>query len=479
MQFNQEYFKSEDFRELLESYETAVESGSYPFMDADDLVDIADYYNMMEEHEKAVDAVNHALDLYPNATLPNVFMAREALQFNEYETALLYANAIEKRDDPDYHYLRAEIMIAKGETEQADRYLRDYGLTIPADEYEDFIRDCANLYIDYGVSDKAYEWMLRSKGDDSVDFKELMARTLFGLGKYKDSQRLFNELIDHDPYSKQYWNALASAQYMNEEYSEAIDSSEFVLAIDPNDPEGLVSKANGLVRLGNFEEALKYFRRYTEVEPDDDYGVFHLGICLASLGQYEEATEQLEAVLEMVLGDEPYLPQLYQELAFCYSIQKQLDKAMEMLDKTETLKCDHIDIMVIRGHLQLENGQVEAAEQSFTQAIVQSDSEPAVLLRIIISLFDNHYIHACYEMFKKFFVLIHQMQLDFNDGYSYMALCCYELGYTKEFLYYLKLACEKNPNEAKATLGPMLPESMEVRDYYVYMKNAINSKSFN
>ena len=25
------------------------------------------------------------------------------------------------------------------------------------DEYEDYVRDCANLYIDYGISDKAYE----------------------------------------------------------------------------------------------------------------------------------------------------------------------------------------------------------------------------------------------------------------------------------------------------------------------------------
>ena len=78
MQYDQEYFGSEEFRELLDSYETAVADGNYPFIDADDLVDIADYYNMSGDYDRAMAVVDYALQLYPNATLPNVFMAREA-----------------------------------------------------------------------------------------------------------------------------------------------------------------------------------------------------------------------------------------------------------------------------------------------------------------------------------------------------------------------------------------------------------------
>lgn len=408
MPFDEDYYKSEDFRELLDSYERAVESGSHPFMDADDLVDIADYYNMNGDYDKANRVVDHALELYPEATLPNVFKARQALQEGDYELARDYADDIEHKDDPDYHYLVAEIMIAEGNIEQADRYLRDYGLTVDADEYEDYVRDCANLYIDYGISDKAYEWMMRSKGDDSTDFKELMARTLFGLGKYKDSQRIFNELLDKDPYSKQYWNALASAQFMNKEYDEAVTSSEYVLAIDPKDPEGLLNKAQGLLQLGNYEEALKLFDRFCDLVPEEE---------------------------------RPFNP---------------------------------ADLMVIRGHVQLEKGLVDEAETSFREAINISDGAPDILLRIIVSLYDNRYIHACYEMLKNFFSVVGQMQPDFNEGYSYMVLCCYDLGYTREFMHYLKLACEKNPYEAQNTLAFLFPEGMEAEDYYAYMKERLN-----
>ena len=475
MEIDEEYFKTEDFQELLTSYEASMNAGTHPFMDADDLVDIADYYSFYGQQEKAEEVIAYALELYPHATLPNVFMARQALMDQNFELAQQYADQIESHDDPDYHYLRAEIMIAEGHIDEADRYLRDYGLTVEPDEYEDFVKDCANLYIDYGISDKAYEWMMRSKGDDSDDFKELMARTLFGLGKYKDSERLFNELIDRNPYSKQYWNALASVQFMREDYSNSITSSEYAIAIDPQDPEGILSKANGLYRLNNYEEALKWYQRYEELIPDDEFGVLHQGICLLNMERNDEALEKLEASIAIAPDDSPFRVQIYQELAFCYSAKKMLEEALQMLDKTETLDCDHIDNMVLRGHFLLENGHIDRAEKAFKKAILESDYAPHVVLRIIVSLYDNHYIQACYEMLKKFLEYANTYAPEFKSGYAHMALCCYDLGRKDEFLEYLKKAVEATPSETRIVLSCLFPPEIKVSDYYEYMKEKLNN----
>ena len=429
MQVNEEYFDTDDFRELLESYETSIEAGHPVFMDADDLVDIADYYNAHDDYDKAVEAIDYALELYPRATLPNVFKARDALMKGDFEAARQYADNIEEHDDPDYHYLQAELLVAEDRIDEADRYLREYGKTVDADEYQDFVKDCANLYIDYDVNDKAYEWMLRCKADDSDDFKELMARTLFGLGKYHDSERIFNELIDRHPFSKHYWNALASAQFMRQDYSGSVSSSEYAIAIDPHDPEGLLTKANGLFQLENYDEALKYYQRYVEEVPED----------------------------------EPALESIYMELAFCYSHNRQIDKAIEMLDKAGG---DAIDKMVVKGHLLLENERVEEALEAFQTAITMSDSTPSVLLRIIVSLYDNRYLTACYEMFGKYFEYIRATDSEYPDGYAYMALCCYDMGRKSEFLHYLREAVKRNPEETRLVLGFLFPDDVEPKDYY-------------
>ncbi len=475
MSIDEEYFKSKEFKDLLESYETAMEQGNAPFMDADDLVDIADYYSWQEEPEMADKAIEHALELFPASTLPNVYKARNALTQGNFEEARQFATAIESHDDPDYHYLIAEILIAEGKTDEADQYLRNYGKSVDPDEYQDFIKDCANLYIDYDVSDKAYEWMMRSKGDDSDDFKELMARTLLALGKYKDAIRLLNELVESNPYSGEYWNALASAQFLNEEFSEAVTSSEYAIAINPEDPNAISSKANALMRLNNYEEALKYYERFSELVPNDEFGWLHQGFCLAYSEQTEKAIEMLNKALEVCPADSPFLVQIYQELAFCYGTLKNPEKAMQMLDKTEDLECDHIDMSVVRGHILLQNGLVKQAEEAFKNAIMHSESSPEVLLRIIVSLYDNHYLNACYTMLVKFLGMIKDYYPDFRGGYAYMALCCYDLKKVDDFMKYLRLAVKYNQKEAKEVLSPLFPQGTPVSEYVKYMEQRIEN----
>ena len=101
MNIDEEYFKSEEFQELLESYEASINAGSNPFMDADDLVDLADYYSWQGFDDKAEAAIDYALELYPSSTLPNVFKARKALSDGDFKQAEFYRDEIDSHDDPD------------------------------------------------------------------------------------------------------------------------------------------------------------------------------------------------------------------------------------------------------------------------------------------------------------------------------------------------------------------------------------------
>ena len=468
-----EYFKSEEFKEILQQYEESVGSGHPTYMDADDLADIADYYHYEGRMEEAADAINLAMQLNPNAVGPLLYKAREAMSLQDFDKAREYAARIESLDGPEYLFLKGEILICEGKSNEADEVFREHFREVPPDEHIDFVYDVANLFSEYQQHDKAFEWMARSQGDDSDDFKELMARTLFGLGKYKDSERIFNELLDHDPYSNRYWNSLASAQFMNEDYSASITSSEYAIAIDPEDADSILSKANGLYRLENYEEALKYFERYNEKEKDDEFGYLHQGTSLIYLGRYAEAITRLEKAAEIAPADSQYLPEIYQELAFAYSEQKLPETALYYIDKTKDLNCDHVDMEVIRGHILLASQRIEEAEKVFKDTITNSGNAPRTMLRIIVSLYDNRYLEASYLLFKKFFSYVDK---DFNEGYSYMALCCYDLEKYDEFIEYLRLSVERNPKEAKLVLGQLFPKGMQVHDYETYITNQLNHK---
>ena len=468
-----EYFKSEEFQKILRQYEDSVKSGHPVYMDADDLADIADWYQYNGHQEEADEAVNLALEYNPEALGPLLYKAREALSLRDFETAYEYADHVEAADAVEAFYLRNEILICEGKEEEADEHFREHLKEVMPDEQMDYVYDVASIYSDYNIFDKAFEWIARSQGDDSDDFKELMARTLFGLGKYQDSERIFNELIDHNPSSTRYWNALASAQFMREDYHAAITSSEFAIAIDPNDADGLLSKANSLYNLENFETALSYFQKYSEKMKDDEFGYLHQGTCLINLGRFEEAIEVLKKGEATSPPDSNYLPEIYQEMAFAYSELHQPETAIYYLDKTDSLECDHVNVSIIKGHVLLSNKRAKEAEEAFKKALINSGNAPKTMLRIIVSLYDNHLVQPSYKLLKGFLTLVDD---DWKEGYSYMALCCLDLKKYDEFLKYLKLAIEKNQREARLVLGSYFPKEVEPKDYYDYMKKKLNSK---
>ena len=464
------YFESEGFKKLLEQYEDSVKSGHLVYMDADDLADIADYYHYEGRLDDAAAAIELALQFNPDAIGPLLYKAREALSLNNFRTARDYAERIRIIDQAEYLYLLGEILICEGKTEEADELFRKQFMELPPDEQMDYVYDVANLFAEYIDYNKSFEWMARSQGDDSDDFKELMARTLFGIGKYEDSSKLFNELLDHNPYSKVYWNALASAQFMSEDYGASIASSEYAIAIDPNDAESILTKANGLYHLENFEEALSYFEKYSEKNNTDEFGYLHQGTCLINLGRFEEAISRLLIAEDLALPDSQYLPEIYQELAFAYSELKQPETALYYIDKTENLDCDHIDMEVIRGHILVANKRLREAEIVFKNVILESGNAPKTMLRVMVSLYDNRYVSASYKLFKKFFNFVDD---DWNEGYSYMALCCWDIKHYDEFIDYLKKAVEKNPKEAKMVLGHLFPIGMKVTEYQQFIEESL------
>ena len=168
-----------------------------------------------------------------------------------------------------------------------------------------------------------------------------------------------------------------------------------------------------------------------------------------------------------------HLSSIYQELAYAYSELKKIDKALYYIEKAKDYDCNYSDIEIIRGHILLSNGMKKEAEEAFSNALLHSQDVSKTMLRIIVCLFENHYVQHSYALFKNYFKVVDE---DWNEGYSYMALCCLNLKKKDEFLYYLKTAVERNPREARDVLKDLFPEDMQPEEYYEYMLNEVNNQ---
>ena len=106
-----DYFDSNEFRDLLKSYEESVRSGVPLFFDTDDLTDIADYYQLTGNNKSANKAIERALEIDSGAVLPLIFKIRQALQNCDIKSAKRYFSQITDKDNPDYKFIKAEIYL--------------------------------------------------------------------------------------------------------------------------------------------------------------------------------------------------------------------------------------------------------------------------------------------------------------------------------------------------------------------------------
>lgn len=470
MPIQDKFYESPEFKEKFQLYENAQASGTSVYLEPDDLTDIAEYYHILGNIDACKNTVDYAIKMFPGATMPLVFRSRVALLM-EHDVALAeeYAEMIDDKADLEYLYLKAEIMIVDDRAEEAETFLRDAYEELDDDEDKaDFLIDVANLYADYELMEYAQQWLSLSEEYDSTDYKELQGRIAMGLGDYEESNRIYNELIDRNPYSFTYWNQLASSQLLHNEIMESIQSSEFALAINPDDEDATLNKANGLFNLGNFEEACKYYERFTKISPNSEVGEMFLGISLINLNRTEEGVEHLKKAESLADAFSEYLHDIYVELAYSLTALGKHEDAMEYIEKISQLDdCDPYETDVLKGNVHLQKGETAEAMKCFQHAVTASNGSPRVILRIGICIYDNGYYSLAYDVFH---LLLDDASDEWKDGWSYLALCCMLLSRKDEFVYAVRKACQQNPVEAKMVLGEIFPENLSPDDYVNYLK---------
>ena len=261
------YYQSDKFKQILCKYKELHKDNISEFLEPEELTDVAEYYHYIGEDQKAAEATDYAIRMYPTATTPFAFKARMALLCDDNpQKADDIAEMIVDKSDLDYLYLKAEIMIVDNKVDEADCFLfNQYNDTVSIEEREDYVLDVAALFSDYEETEYVEKWLSRSTKTEDNDYKELHARILKSRGKYKESEAILNELLDANPYSGPYWNQLAQNQLLRNDINDSITSSEYSIAINPDDEEAILNKANGLFTLGNYDEALKYYERYKKL----------------------------------------------------------------------------------------------------------------------------------------------------------------------------------------------------------------------
>lgn len=332
MQTSDDYFRSEEFLNKLEEYERAISEGAGIYMDINDLADIVDYYNSLKNYDGAMHAADVALSLFPGAAAPLLFKARRALDEGDLAGAKRLAKQIEDKSQFEYAYLTAEIAIAQNDMNKSEKILLSSYANETCDrDREDFSLDVAELYIDYGVYDLAGEWLARCKDKSSADFFELSGRRYYSIGNYDEARKNLNNLLDKNPYRYQAWNLLSTIQADKENYSEAVTSCEYSLAIMPENIEGLLCMVRGLIGLDNIERATEFALKAARTQVDEPNLYSRIMAMMIDAGYHRNAYDFFNYCKANIMPYGLWDGYSYMAIACC-----ELDKMEEFEDNLRT-----------------------------------------------------------------------------------------------------------------------------------------------
>lgn len=292
------YYQTEKFKAILNTYEELQQGNIGGFLDAEELTDIAEYYHYKGMMKEMMDTLNYTINIFPGAVAPIVLKARVELFHNHnLKAAQNLAEEVEDTNDMEYIYLMAETLLYQDKASEANAFINEhYSQLSDNAERDEYATEVASFFLDYSKPELAKIWLDKVMKKDTDYYKETNARLLKEEGKYEESESIYNHLLDNNPYASEYWNELAQSQILHKDYNGAVTSSEYAIAINPEDDDAILNKATALFALNNYEEALKYYLRYKELVPFGDTSSVDItiGHILLSMEDDEKAKEYFE-----------------------------------------------------------------------------------------------------------------------------------------------------------------------------------------
>jgi len=465
---SEERFHTKAFKSLLHDYETQVRNGESVFLDEDDFMDVIEYYGSIQQMDKALQAIDYALTLYPGSAMALAFKAR-AVMTTDHDTqkAKAYADEIADQSDPECLLLRAEIMLNEQKGDDADAYLRKCANEMEDDEKEDFILDVVLLFSDYNQMDLAAKWLKHSHYTKDADYQEAKARIMISRGDYEGSKKILNKLLDKDSFSADYWNYLASAQLLQGRHAETLSSCDYALAIEPNNLDALFNKSKPRRPIPRPQKALEGPRHIKQIVPNDPSAELVIGMCLMDMNKLDKAYDHFHNAYEMALRskDNNIVVSALEQMTYLNCQFGKKKEALRVLDEANDMR-RNIGLesnLVLRGFVYLSFGDLKEASDSFRKAVIFAENYTETIVTIASMVVDCGYYNIAYSLFRT--VLLSSGDNEIKAGWGYYARCCYELDKPQEYQMALKQAIENCPDEAKSILSDLYPEGTDVKDY--------------
>ncbi|MEG0948116.1 MAG: tetratricopeptide repeat protein [Bacteroidales bacterium] len=349
--------------QLVRKYEEMIGQEKSIYFDADQIEAIAFSFESKEDFKEALNVVNYGLQLHP--ANPSLLLCKaKYLLFLDYIDAAGELLPLLPDDSEEATLIHIEYQFAQGNfklgfdriNQQMDSLSWEFAL------------DVINILWSYVTYDEIISFILSSlkKLPDNPQLLGELAAIYQDNGEEDQAIRIYNQLLDRDPYQVEIWRELAKTYSLKKDYEKAIEACDFALAIQEGTPEILCLKGYCQYDMGNFAGALNSFKEYEATGDDLNRSYEYISDCYIKMEQIAEAIAYLNKALTLK-PDNQYL--LYQ-LAYCYQDMGNTPMAKEFLHKGLALNEEQLECHAMLGEILVQEDNYEEAFQAYHRALL-------------------------------------------------------------------------------------------------------------
>lgn len=253
---------------LLARYEEMCRSGQTYYFDTDEIEEIAYQYEISQLPEEALQAIDMGLRIHAENINLLVLRAKYLNQLDRMTEAKELIYSIPNNSEIGT-IVKAEILYGlENDYETAYSMMTTYIEQNKVDV--DFCLDCLDLIFEYetiGQLQQFVTFAMKQVGDTKELPRELGTYCMNN-ANYEDAIDAYNMILDADPYSLQEWINIGNCHALLREFDQAIEASDFALAIKENDEKAISLKGYCLYDKGEYEAATELFLTFSKITAD-------------------------------------------------------------------------------------------------------------------------------------------------------------------------------------------------------------------
>lgn len=500
------YFESEEFREILDAYEKSVIAQETVYFDEDDFADIADHYLQLDKSDLGMIAVEKGLACHKDSEVLLSMKSAILIYRRDFDQAIEIINNLDKNSS-DIRYQLAQLKYAYDmDSEGAEKLFRKW---MKAEDYEHSDEEGKREIYMHIISSFVE---LRGKDERGMNLWDVvMVRkwveeymsNFSPLGKYdtdiqvidlcKDNDladlmvKGLNEILEERPYVNKGWQNLALAYFTLCKYEQALEACDFALAINPNDKEALLTKAHSMYALNNKKGCIEYFQAYIE-NGGEPMQYVPLADCLFFAGKKDEAIAELRKFEDAMMGDhidlsfnnDAEMKQAYIHLlidaADLYFQNNCPDDAIRVYNVIGQVDETNWNAFFMVGACHIMKADLQGAFEAFDEAVVRAEDPVMVALDILMAFAFNNYPKCSIVVFDTVQNICdtHSTSEFAKNFTTVKSLCYLKNGDIDLFYENFKLAINESPKFVRIVYDGIFPEEMATEEWYDYAKNHID-----